>query len=96
VRWYFFASESNKVYLFDINQKTATPVDADEVRPGGILSPAKKGERWGYINRKGVWAIRPEYDEVGLFRGRYAIVRLTNTTYSIDLDGKRRTLPATN
>lgn len=51
----FFASESGKVFLCDISQKSVIPMDVDEVRPGRTLYPAKKGGAMGlYQSERGV------------------------------------------
>ncbi len=57
------------------------------------LFPAydEDAEKWGYIDQSGQWAIMPQFETAGLFRGNYAAVSMGDpwdyTTGIIDAEG---------
>lgn len=48
------------------------------------LAPAMKRGKWGYINKKGTWAIPPQFKSATLFSNGFAI---TNSEIIIDKEG---------
>ena len=54
------------------------------------LIPVKSGEKWGYINKKGVYVINPQFDNVGFFRDGIAKVEYSDGKIGyIDEKGKQ-------
>lgn len=49
--------------------------------------PAAKGRKWGYINAKGEWVVRPMFEYAGYFHNGLAIVIVKGKTGYIRKDG---------
>jgi hypothetical protein len=58
---------------------------ADETKQ---LFPAQSGEKWGYIDQSGNWAIEAEYDRAGLFYTGLAAVWQDGKVGYINVDGE--------
>ncbi|MDR2964095.1 MAG: WG repeat-containing protein [Bacteroidales bacterium] len=53
------------------------------------LIPVLSGEKWGYIDKKGEYAINPQFEDAGFFRGGLARVIAPDGKYGyINKDGK--------
>ncbi len=54
-----------------------------------VMKKTKKGNKWGYINPKGVFVIDHIYDEAGDFHGGFAMVSRNGKTYIINKKGAK-------
>ena len=52
------------------------------------FAPVKLGDRWGYIDRAGKFAINPQFDAVGVFSDGLAMIILNGKVGYIDSSGK--------
>lgn len=67
------------MYLLDATGEQVGQERYEAVRPYSEgLAAARKGERWGFINERGVWVLAPEYPAVEDFSERRATVQHTN------------------
>ncbi|WP_229310999.1 WG repeat-containing protein [Larkinella soli] len=72
--------------------ETARPYDEVDDRPGEFgLRPARKGDRWGFVDEQDVWVIRPKFDIASPFNNGKASVELNGSQFFIDRDGRRLT-----
>ncbi|MCM1035022.1 MAG: WG repeat-containing protein [Paludibacter sp.] len=58
------------------------------------LWPAMSGNKFGYINRKGAFAIQPYYDEVSSFSCGYAMVEMNDRDLFINKKGDIQSTPS--
>ncbi len=58
------------------------------------LIPVKSGDKWGYIDKEGKYAINPQFDEAHMFIQGMALVKGTDGKYGfIDEEGKYKINP---
>lgn len=57
------------------------------------LAPVKKGQNWGFINKKGNWKIQPHYEAAKKFQEGLAAVRTTSGWGYINQNGDWHILP---
>jgi hypothetical protein len=61
----------------------------------GRPEPARLLGRWGYIDRRGKWILRPQYRRAGAFHEDRALVQLEDKTWGlINQKGERAPAPA--
>ena len=61
------------------------------------LWPAKGSNgKWGYINRKGIFVIQPNFDYASIFSCEYAVVYMNGTQMYIDTEGKFQNSPVSS
>ncbi|MGS0525389.1 WG repeat-containing protein [Zobellia nedashkovskayae] len=48
---------------------------------------------WGFVDTKGEWAIKPDYDRVKMFNSGYALVLKDDQWNYIDTTGKKLETP---
>lgn len=69
-QWYFLDTNFNKV----LSIKAIKIDSAGFFNEGLAIARDAKTKLWGYINEKGNWQIKPQFNEVGVFIDGYAIV----------------------
>lgn len=57
---------------------------------------SKKNRKWGYINKKGIVTIEPQYDTAYNFSGGLALVKHKAKTFYINRKGSRKNISALN
>ena len=86
-----FTAANGKKGLKDENGKIVAPANyssIDEFNNG--MAAVKVGSKYGYINRKGVLVIQPQYDSAGMFFLYSARVVKGKERFLIDTDGNKK------
>src|SRR5262245_58849487 len=63
------------------------------IPPDGRLVPAIESGTWGYIDREGLWRIRPSFKSAELFSEGFAAVRTPQGWGFVDGEGNVRIKP---
>ena len=85
---YFIINDKGEKILGSLNKKFVDKQYFSNITNQDPILAVHKGDKWGFINRKGEWLIKPKYDDAYSFSNGYAVVKKGSNYHLINMKNK--------